>query len=64
MILSGAMMLRHLGEIDAAENVEWGVDETLRKGEVRTPDLGGTATTMAFAEAIAAEAVAWEHGPS
>jgi isocitrate dehydrogenase (NAD+) len=64
MILSGAMMLRHLGEIEAAENVEWGVDETLRKGEVRTPDLGGTATTMAFAEAIAAEAVAWEHGPS
>jgi isocitrate dehydrogenase (NAD+) len=64
MILSGAMMLRHLGEIEAAENVEWGVDETLRKGEVRTPDLGGTATTMAFAEAIAAESVAWEHGPS
>jgi isocitrate dehydrogenase (NAD+) len=64
MILSGAMMLRHLGEIGAAENVEWGVDETLRKGIVRTPDLGGTATTMGFAEAIAAEAVAWEHGPS
>ena len=64
MILSGAMMLRHLGELAAAENVEWGVDETLRKGEVRTPDLGGTATTTAFAEAIAAEAVAWEHGPS
>jgi isocitrate dehydrogenase (NAD+) len=64
MILSGALLLRHLGEIEAAENVEWGVDETLRKGEIRTPDLGGTATTMAFAEAIAAEAVAWEHGPS
>jgi len=64
MILSGAMMLRHLGELEAAENVQWGVDETLRKGDVRTPDLGGTATTMAFAEAIAAEAVAWEHGPS
>jgi isocitrate dehydrogenase (NAD+) len=64
MILSGAMMLRHLGEIDAADNVEWGVDEILRKSEVRTPDLGGTATTMGFAEAIAAEAVAWEHGPS
>ena len=64
MILSGAMMLRRLGELEAAENVQWGVDETLRKAEVRTPDLGGTATTMAFAEAIAAEAVAWEHGPS
>jgi isocitrate dehydrogenase (NAD+) len=64
MILSGAMMLRHLGEADAARNVEWGVDQTLRKGEVRTADLGGTATTMAFAEAIAAEATAWEPGPS
>jgi isocitrate dehydrogenase (NAD+) len=64
MILSGALLLRHLGEVEAAENVEWGVDETLRKGEIRTADLGGTATTMAFAEAIAAEAVAWEHGPS
>jgi isocitrate dehydrogenase (NAD+) len=64
MILSGAMLLRHIGEIEAAENVEWGVDETLRKQEVRTPDLGGTANTMQFAEAIAAEAVAWEHGPS
>jgi isocitrate dehydrogenase (NAD+) len=64
MILSGALLLRHLGEIEAAANVEWGVDETLRKRDIRTPDLGGTATTMAFAEAIAAEAVAWEHGPS
>jgi isocitrate dehydrogenase (NAD+) len=64
MILSGALLLRHIGETEAAANVEWGVDETLRKGEIRTPDLGGAATTMAFAEAIAAEAVAWEHGPS
>jgi isocitrate dehydrogenase (NAD+) len=64
MILSGAMMLRHLGEIGAAENVEWGVDETLRKGEVRTADLGGDATTMGFAEAIAAEAVSWERSPT
>jgi isocitrate dehydrogenase (NAD+) len=64
MILSGAMMLRHLGEMEAAANVEWGVDQTLRKGEIRTPDLGGTATTMAFAEAIAAEATAWASGPS
>jgi isocitrate dehydrogenase (NAD+) len=64
MILSGAMMLRHLGEMEAADNVEWGVDETLRRGEIRTPDLGGTAKTMAFAEAIAAESTAWEPGPS
>ncbi|MGZ5293554.1 MAG: isocitrate/isopropylmalate dehydrogenase family protein [Actinomycetota bacterium] len=64
MILSGAMLLRHVGEPAAAENVEWAVDEVLRRGEVRTPDLGGTATTMEVGEAIAATVSAWEHGPS
>jgi isocitrate dehydrogenase (NAD+) len=64
MILSGAMMLRHLGELDAAENVEWAVDEVLRQGRVRTADLGGEATTMEMAETIAAMTTAWEHGPS
>ena len=29
MILSGAMLLRHIGELAAAENVEWAVDEVL-----------------------------------
>ncbi|MEX0984581.1 MAG: isocitrate/isopropylmalate dehydrogenase family protein [Actinomycetota bacterium] len=64
MILSGAMMLRHLGELDAASTVEWAVDEVLRQGSVRTPDLGGTATTMQVGETIAAMTTAWEHGPS
>jgi isocitrate dehydrogenase (NAD+) len=64
MILSGAMLLRHLGEVTAAENVEWAVDEVLRAGEIRTPDLGGISTTMEVAEAIAVTVSAWEHGPS
>jgi tartrate dehydrogenase/decarboxylase/D-malate dehydrogenase len=64
MILSGAMLLRHVGEPAAAENVEWAVDEVLRRAEVRTPDLGGTATTMEVGEAIASTVSAWEHGPS
>jgi isocitrate dehydrogenase (NAD+) len=64
MILSGAMLLRHLGEISAAENVEWAVDEVLRRGLARTPDLDGTSSTMDVAEAIAATVGAWEHGPS
>jgi isocitrate dehydrogenase (NAD+) len=64
MILSGAMMLRHIGEQTAAENVEWAVDEVLRRGEVRTPDLGGSSTTMEVAEEIAVAVTAWEHGPS
>ena len=53
MILSGAMMLRHLGEPLAAARVERAVDRVLGAGRVRTPDLGGTATTMQVAEAIA-----------
>jgi tartrate dehydrogenase/decarboxylase/D-malate dehydrogenase len=36
----------------------------LRRGEVRTPDLGGTATTMEVGAEIAAAVSAWEHGPS
>jgi isocitrate dehydrogenase (NAD+) len=64
MILSGAMLLRHLGERLAAENVEWAVDEVLRRGEVRTPDLGGTASTMEVGEAVAMLVTAWEAGPS
>jgi len=64
MILSGVMMLRHLGEATAADNVAWAVDEVLTQGKIRTPDLGGTSTTMEVAEAIAAMASAWEHGPS
>jgi len=64
MILSGAMLLRHVGEPAAAENVEWAVDEVLRRGEVRKPDLGGTATTMEVGQEIAVAVSAWEHGPS
>ena len=53
MILSGAMMLRHLGEPLAAASVERAVDLVLGAGRVRTPDLGGTATTMQVAEEVA-----------
>jgi isocitrate dehydrogenase (NAD+) len=54
MILSGAMLLRHLGEIRASEHVEWAVDDVLAHGGVRTPDLGGTSSTMEVGQAIAA----------
>ncbi|MGH2595352.1 MAG: isocitrate/isopropylmalate dehydrogenase family protein, partial [Actinomycetota bacterium] len=53
MILSGAMMLRHLRESEAAERVERAVDEVLGAGVVRTPDLGGTSSTSEVAETIA-----------
>ena len=53
MVLSGAMMLRHMGEIQAASAVEGAVGAVLAAGQVRTGDLGGAATTMEMGEAIA-----------
>ena len=53
MILSGAMLLRHVGELAAAERVEAAVDRVLRDGHVRTPDLGGSSSTTEVAEAVA-----------
>jgi isocitrate/isopropylmalate dehydrogenase len=53
MILSAAMLLRHLNELAAAAAAERAVDLTLRRGEARTPDLGGTSSTDDVAAAIA-----------
>jgi isocitrate dehydrogenase (NAD+) len=52
MIRSGAMLLRHLGEHDAATAVERAVDDVLERGAVRTADLGGTSTTSEVADAV------------
>ena len=51
-VMSGAMMLRHLGEESAAEAVERATLTVLADGELLTPDLGGTATTSAVGDAI------------
>jgi isocitrate dehydrogenase (NAD+) len=53
LIQSAVMMLHHIGEQAAAQRIEDALVEVYRRGEVRTPDLGGTATTETFAEAIA-----------
>ncbi|AEF94574.1 Isocitrate dehydrogenase (NAD(+)) [Desulfotomaculum nigrificans CO-1-SRB] len=52
IILSGVMMLRHLGEYTAAGRIEEAVTKVLQEGQYVTPDLGGTATTGGMAEAI------------
>ena len=53
LILSGALMLRHLGETDAALAVESAVREVIAEGMTVTYDLGGTAGTREFGEAVA-----------
>ncbi len=53
LILSGVLMLRHLGEMEAADRVEKAVHAVIREKKQVTRDLGGTASTMAFARAVA-----------
>jgi isocitrate dehydrogenase (NAD+) len=53
LLLSAVLMLRHIGEGDAADRIMRALAAVLTEGTVRTRDLGGTATTTEFAEAIA-----------
>jgi tartrate dehydrogenase/decarboxylase/D-malate dehydrogenase len=53
-IWSGAMMLEHLGHLDAAAAVERAIETVLAAGAPRTPDLGGSANTGELARAIEA----------
>jgi 3-isopropylmalate dehydrogenase len=53
-ILTGALMFEQLGHADAARALERAVRRALAAG-ARTPDVGGTTTTRAAAEAVARE---------
>src|SRR3954468_1712412 len=52
MILSGALMLRHLGYPDEATGVETAVRSIIAEGKQTTYDLGGSTGTAAFADAV------------
>jgi isocitrate dehydrogenase (NAD+) len=54
LLLSATLMLDHLGENQARQDIEAALIRTLEKG-IKTYDLGGDATTSGFAEAIASE---------
>ncbi len=54
LLLSGVLMLRHLGEQDAAVRVENAVRDVIAEGKHTTYDLGGDAGTSQFADAIIA----------
>ncbi len=54
-IWSGAMMLEHLGEKEAAHTVEQAIFKVIASSDPRTPDIGGSASTRDLGEAIAAE---------
>ena len=54
-IWSGALMLRHLGEEQAASRIEAAIDRVAADGEFLTAELGGSATTSEVGDAIARE---------
>ena len=55
LLLSACLMLRHLGETDGAQRIEKALLAVLEEGKTLTFDLGGTATTEAFVQAIIAK---------
>jgi isocitrate dehydrogenase (NAD+) len=52
LLLSGVLMLHHLNEDAMADRVMRAVTAVLADGSVRTRDIGGTASTTEFADAI------------
>ena len=52
LILASAMMLAHVGSHDLAKRLREAIDVTLNQDVVRTRDLGGSASTREFANAL------------
>ncbi len=52
LVLSGVLMLRFLGEREAADRVEDAVRNVLAEGQIRTGDLGGKSSTSEYTRAV------------
>ncbi|HEY6208984.1 MAG TPA: isocitrate/isopropylmalate dehydrogenase family protein [Gemmatimonadales bacterium] len=52
-LLAAAMMLDHVGELDAAARLRCALELAIVEDNVRTRDLGGSASTAEFARAVA-----------
>jgi isocitrate dehydrogenase (NAD+) len=63
LMLSGVLMLRHLGYPAVADRVETAIRDVIAEGRATTCDLGGTTGTSEFADAIV-ERLAASHAPS
>lgn len=53
LLLGAAQMLSHMGREDDARRLKRAIVATMDARDSTTPDLGGTGTTMGFAQAIA-----------
>jgi len=55
LLLSAVLMLHHLGEDGPADRVMGALGRVLSAAKIRTRDLGGTASTLEFADAVCRE---------
>jgi isocitrate dehydrogenase (NAD+) len=56
LLLAAGLMLEHVGRLDLAQRLRAAIDTTIIKDNIRTRDMGGSASTKAFAEAVARNA--------
>lgn len=55
LLLSSAMMLRHLQFPSFADRLETAVESVILEGKYRTKDLGGSSTTQEVVDAVIAK---------
>ena len=58
LLLAAGLMLEHVGRGDLARRLQTGIAQALNEDMVRTGDLGGTASTKKFAQAVIRRAAA------
>jgi len=63
-IWAGAMMLDHLGERTAHDRILASIESVLSQGQVKTPDLGGRATTAEMTKAVTSAMTAASRQPA
>jgi isocitrate dehydrogenase (NAD+) len=52
LLLAVALMLEHIEQPELANRLRTAIDQVLRKDGIRTPDLGGKASTTDFTQSI------------
>jgi isocitrate dehydrogenase (NAD+) len=52
LVLAACMMLEHIGDVDRAGRIRTALESTLKGGKVLTRDLGGSASTEEFTDAV------------
>jgi isocitrate dehydrogenase (NAD+) len=55
LVLAACMLLEHIGERDRAKRIRTALETTIREGKTVTRDLGGTASTDEFTDAVIAK---------